>query len=84
MKGWTPERTLTTRICSIAVGLTASRRGATMALTRDAHDTIKARADTDPEFRRVLVEQAVECIGNGDVETAKALMRRLKPRGSSQ
>ncbi len=55
-----------------------------MALTRDAHDTIKARADTDPEFRRVLVEQAVECIGNGDVETAKALMRRLKPRGSSQ
>lgn len=54
-----------------------------MALTRDVQDTIKARADTDPEFRRALVEEIAECMRTGDVETAKAVMKRLRPSRSS-
>lgn len=55
----------------------------TMALTRDAQETIKARANADPEFRRALVEEAAECMRTGDAETAKALMKRLRPSRSS-
>lgn len=58
--------------------------GATVALTCDALETIKARADTDPEFRRALVEEVAECMRAGDVETAKALMKRLRPSRSSR
>lgn len=54
-----------------------------MALTRDAQETIKARANADPEFRRALVEEAAECMRTGDAETAKALMKRLRPSRSS-
>jgi hypothetical protein len=57
---------------------------ARVALTRDAQETIKSRADTDPEFRRALVEEATECLRTGDAETAKAVMGRLRPSRSSQ
>jgi len=46
-----------------------------MALTRDFKETIKARADRDPEFRKALVEEACECLLNNDFETAKAIVR---------
>ncbi|WP_176581431.1 hypothetical protein [Azospirillum ramasamyi] len=47
----------------------------TMALTRDFKETIKARADRDPEFRKALVEEACECLLNNDFETAKTIVR---------
>lgn len=55
-----------------------------MALTRDAQQTIKARADTDLEFRRALVEEIAECMRAGDAKTAKAVMMRLRPSRSSR
>ena len=46
-----------------------------MALTREFKDTVKARADRDPEFRQALLVEAVELLLDGDVETGKALIR---------
>ena len=46
-----------------------------MALTREFKDTVKARADRDPEFRNALLVEAVELLLDGDVETGKALIR---------
>ncbi len=46
-----------------------------MALTRDFKETIKERAQTDPEFRVGLLIQAVECLLNDEVNVAKALIR---------
>lgn len=46
-----------------------------MSLTRDFKETIKARADRDPEFRRALIEEATDCLLDNDFETAKAILR---------
>jgi DNA-binding phage protein len=46
-----------------------------MALTRDFKDTVKARAERDPEFRKALVASAQECLLNNDFATAKAILR---------
>ena len=51
-----------------------------MALTRDFTSTIKARADKDPKFRIGLLIEAAECFLNGDVDTGKTLLRRLRER----
>ena len=51
-----------------------------MALTRDFRDTIKARAERDPEFRIGLLQEAIEAFLDADLETGKVLLRdsRLK------
>ncbi len=46
-----------------------------MPLSHDFKETIRARAQRDPEFRRVLLREAVECILNGDLESGKAVLR---------
>ena len=46
-----------------------------MALTRDFKDTIKARADRDPDFRKALVTEAIDCLLDDDFDTAKAILR---------
>ena len=46
-----------------------------MTLTRDFKETIKARADRDPEFRQALLAESVGLLLEGDVETGKALLR---------
>jgi DNA-binding phage protein len=46
-----------------------------MALTRDFKDTIKARAQRDPAFRRGLFEEAIEAFLSNDTETGKLLLR---------
>ena len=46
-----------------------------MALTRDFIETIKTRAEKDPEFRIGLLTEAAECFLNGDVDTGKTLIR---------
>jgi len=46
-----------------------------MPLTRDFKETIKARAGRDPEFRRALIAEAVECLLDNDFETAKSILR---------
>ena len=46
-----------------------------MVLTRSFKETIKARADRDPEFRAALLRESVELMLSGEVETGRALVR---------
>jgi DNA-binding phage protein len=46
-----------------------------MPLTHDFKETVRARAQRDPEFRQALLREAVECILNGDLPTGKAVLR---------
>jgi DNA-binding phage protein len=44
-------------------------------LTHDFKETIRLRAERDPDFRRALLREAVESIINGDLSTGKAVLR---------
>ena len=46
-----------------------------MSLTRDFKETIRARVERDPSFREALLEEGVECLLSGDVETGKSVLR---------
>ena len=46
-----------------------------MALTREFKETVRARAQRDPEFRKAMLVEAVDLLLEGDVETGKALLR---------
>lgn len=46
-----------------------------MALTRSFKETIKARAERDPEFRVGLFREAIEAMLSDDLETGKVLLR---------
>jgi DNA-binding phage protein len=46
-----------------------------MPLTREFKETVKARAQRDPEFRAALLTEAVELLLDGDLETGKAVLR---------
>lgn len=46
-----------------------------MALTRDFKETVKARAQRDPDFRRGLFEEAIDAFLSNDTETGKLLLR---------
>ena len=46
-----------------------------MAITRDFADTIKARAERDPEFRKGLLDTAIESLLSGEVDVGQAMLR---------
>jgi putative addiction module killer protein len=46
-----------------------------MALTKDFKDTIQACAQRDSVFRKALLQEGVECLLAGDIETGKAVLR---------
>lgn len=46
-----------------------------MALTKDFKKTILARAQRDPAFRKALLQEGVECLLAGDIDTGKAVLR---------
>jgi len=46
-----------------------------MALTRDFKETIKARVERDPAFRKELLIEGIESFLSGDVDTGKAVLR---------
>jgi DNA-binding phage protein len=46
-----------------------------MPLTRSFKETVKARAQRDPDFRAALFTEAVEQMLSGDLETGKAVLR---------
>ncbi len=46
-----------------------------MALTRDFKETIQARAERDPRFRRELLREGVQCLLSGDLDTGKTVLR---------
>lgn len=45
-----------------------------MALTRDFKETVRARAQTDPSFRLALIEEAVESLLEGDIDSGKSIL----------
>ena len=45
-----------------------------MALTKSFRDTVRARAQRDPDFRIVLIREAVEKLIDGDVETSLSIL----------
>ncbi len=46
-----------------------------MPLTRDFRETIQARIKRDAGFREALLEEGVECLLTGDVDTGKSVLR---------
>ena len=46
-----------------------------MPLTREFSETVRARAECDPEFRIGLFSEAVEALLGNDLETGKILLR---------
>jgi DNA-binding phage protein len=46
-----------------------------MPLTRSFKEFVKSRIDHDPEFRQALFQEAVQTMLDGDVETAKSVLR---------
>lgn len=45
-----------------------------MALTKSFRDTVRARAQGDPEFRIALIREAVAKLVDGDVETGLSIL----------
>src|SRR5271169_3313595 len=54
---------------------TKETRRKVMALTRDFKETVRARVQRDPAFRRELLREGVESFLAGDVETGKSVLR---------
>ncbi len=46
-----------------------------MALTKDFKETVRARVQRDPAFRRELLREGIESFLTGDVETGKSVLR---------
>ncbi len=46
-----------------------------MPLTRSFKDTVRARAERDPEFRIGLFREAIEALLSNDFETGKVILR---------
>jgi DNA-binding phage protein len=46
-----------------------------VVLTRNFKETIQARVARDRAFREALLQEGVECLLSGDMETGKALLR---------
>jgi DNA-binding phage protein len=46
-----------------------------MVLTRSFKDHIKAKIKSDPEFRQALLQEAVQTLIEGDVGTARTVLR---------
>ena len=46
-----------------------------MVLTRNFKETIQARVQRDPAFRRELLREGIENLLGGDVETGKTVLR---------
>ena len=42
-------------------------------LTKDFMDTIQARGQRDPTFRKALLQEGIECLLAGDVDTGKSV-----------
>ncbi|MEM9935029.1 MAG: transcriptional regulator [Bacteroidota bacterium] len=46
-----------------------------MGLSKDFKSTVQERALTDPEFRKALLTESIECMLAGDVQTGKSILR---------
>jgi putative addiction module killer protein len=56
-------------------GGSKKRRPLTMPLTKDFKETIRARVERDPNFRKALLREGLDSFLSGDVETGKLILR---------
>ena len=42
---------------------------------RDYKETIRSRVRNDPAFKKILLEDALQCLLSGDVDTGKAVLK---------
>lgn len=52
--------------------------------TRDFNETVRARIQRDPAFRRALLREAIDCFRTGEVEIGKSLLRDLHSAGPAR
>ncbi len=45
-----------------------------MALTRDFKETVRARAQHDPAFRAALIEEVIESLLEGDLDSGRSIL----------
>ncbi|AFZ55949.1 addiction module antidote protein [Anabaena sp. PCC 7938] len=48
-----------------------------MALTKDFKETVNARIQRDPDFAIVLLDEAISLFLNGELETARLILRNM-------
>lgn len=48
-----------------------------MVLTRSFKEYVKAKIESDPEFRQALLQEAVQTLISGDADTARAVLRNF-------
>jgi len=46
-----------------------------MGISREFKETVKERAQGDPEFRYALLREAFGCVVDGELETGRALLK---------
>jgi hypothetical protein len=46
-----------------------------MALTRDFKETIRARVERDPKFRKELLREGIQSMLAGDIDTGMTILR---------
>jgi len=51
--------------------------GETMTLTRNSHETVIQRVQSDPAFAQALLDEAATLFLNGEPETARLILRDL-------
>lgn len=56
-------------------GSARAAEGDGMALTKDFRETVQARAERDPAFRKALFQEAVQALLQGDVDDGRAALR---------
>jgi hypothetical protein len=54
---------------------TGNKKGNRATLTRDIKETIRARLERDPKFRKERLREGVESMLAGDIATAKTILR---------
>ncbi len=47
-----------------------------MPLTKSFNETVRAKLQASPSFRRALLREAVGCMVSGDVETGRSILRK--------
>ena len=62
---------------SWSIRLEKNKKGWRMALTRDYKETVKERAQQDPNFSRALFDEALSLFLNGEADTARLVLRDL-------
>lgn len=46
-----------------------------MALSRDYKETIRQRIERDPEFKQLMLEEAINCFFTGEPDIGKSILR---------